>query len=255
MSVRSMSGLTGLAAVTLLTGCSGGPAQSSEVAISGTVTYRQRIALAPDAVVIVGVDDVSRADAPAVRIAEVVIPADGRQVPIPFELPVDQSKVEATSRYNLVAEIHVGTTRLYRNTTAMEIDPATSVSGVEVVVDQVGSEPAGDGLYGGTWNLVEIGGLALGSGTGRTPSISFDSAEARYTGSGGCNGFGGGFTLTGDSLSLGNAMSTLMACPDSVMKLEGEFHAALRAVSSLRLEGGELLLVDPAGRTVRFRRG
>ncbi len=254
MNAESVNGIAGLMMAVLMIGCGGGGAQSSDVVVSGSVTYRQRIALAPDAVVIVGVDDVSRADAPAVRIAEVMVPADGRQVPIPFELPIDQSKVEAGSTYHLVAEIHVGTVRLFRNTTAMAIDPAATASGIEIVVDQVGDAAAGGGIYGGTWNLIEIGGRALEDGSVRVPSISFDSTESRYTGNGGCNGYGGGFTLTGDSLSLGNAMSTLMACDDAVMKLEGEFHAALRSVTSFRLEGGELVLVGPADRALRFRR-
>src|SRR5690606_16058131 len=122
----------------------------SEVTISGTVTYLQRIALAPDAMVIVGVDDVSRADAPAVRIAEVLVPADGRQVPIPFDLSVDQSRVESGARYNLVAEIHVGTARLFRNTTAMAVDPSVNVSGVEILVQQMADDASGEGIYGGT---------------------------------------------------------------------------------------------------------
>lgn len=241
-------------AAALVAGCGGGSAPASDVVLSGTVTYLQRIALSPDAVVIVGVDDVSRADAPSTRIAEVVIPADGRQVPIPFELPVDRSRVDSTARYHLVAEIHVGTARLYRNTTAMPVDPSVSASGIEIRVDQIGDEPVAGGLYGGTWNLAELGGRTLAAETGRLPSISFDSAEARYTGSGGCNGYGGSFTRSGDSLSLGDAVSTLMACTDSVMKLEGEFHAELRKVTTFRIEGGQLVLAGPSGTLLRFSR-
>ena len=68
--------------------------------LSGTVTYRERIALTPDAVMEVKLLDVSRADAPAVTIAEQRIKLDGRQVPITFELPYDPNRISERSRYS-----------------------------------------------------------------------------------------------------------------------------------------------------------
>ena len=56
-----------------------------QVSVTGRVTYRQRIALPPDAVVVVRVLDVSRADAPSITVAEQRIPVE-HQVPIPFSL-------------------------------------------------------------------------------------------------------------------------------------------------------------------------
>jgi uncharacterized lipoprotein YbaY len=56
-----------------------------EASVSGTVTYRERMALTPDAFVTVQIQDVSLADAPASTIGEQVIRNPG-QVPIPFEV-------------------------------------------------------------------------------------------------------------------------------------------------------------------------
>ena len=61
------------------------PAAASESLpgmLSGTVTYLQRITLAPDAVVEVTLQDVSKADAPAEVISTQTIETQGAQVPI-----------------------------------------------------------------------------------------------------------------------------------------------------------------------------
>jgi putative lipoprotein len=78
-----------------------------QVVVSGRVTYRQRIALPPDAVVVVGVLDVSRADAPSQTIAEQRIEVE-HQVPIPFSLRVDADRLDPRHRYAVAARIEVG---------------------------------------------------------------------------------------------------------------------------------------------------
>lgn len=75
--------------------------------ITGTVTYRERIALPPSAVVKVQLVDVSRADAPAVVLGEQVIRSDGRQVPFVFEIAYDPKRIEARFTYAVQARIEV----------------------------------------------------------------------------------------------------------------------------------------------------
>ena len=62
--------------------------------VTGTVTYRERIALPPTAVIKVQLVDVSRADAPAIVLGEQVTQAAGKQVPFSFEIPFDPAKIE-----------------------------------------------------------------------------------------------------------------------------------------------------------------
>jgi putative lipoprotein len=76
--------------------------QSEEPAVTGTVAYLQRSALPADAVVNVQLQDVSVQDAPAKIVAEVKIPAEGKQVPIAFRIPY-------------AYRIHTGRLRDYRN--------------------------------------------------------------------------------------------------------------------------------------------
>ena len=61
--------------------------------VTGTVTYRERIALTPEATLIVSLEDVSLQDAPSVTIAERVIENPG-QVPIYFEIPYAAERIE-----------------------------------------------------------------------------------------------------------------------------------------------------------------
>src|SRR5512139_294870 len=87
----------------LLIGC--GKSSSDTPTVSGTVTYRQKIALPVDAVVTVTLEDVSRADAPADVMGQQMIETKGEQVPVPFAIPYDPSKIEENHNYNVRATI------------------------------------------------------------------------------------------------------------------------------------------------------
>jgi putative lipoprotein len=54
-----------------------GDAAGNEAVVTGSVSYRERIALPPDAVVKVQLSDVSRQDAPAPLIAETTVQPEG----------------------------------------------------------------------------------------------------------------------------------------------------------------------------------
>jgi len=78
---------------------------ASMVKVTGTVTYRERVALPPTAVITVRLVDVSRADAPAIVLGEQIMQAAGRQVPFPFEIPYDPARIEANYSYAVEARI------------------------------------------------------------------------------------------------------------------------------------------------------
>lgn len=81
------------------------PAASSFLDITGSVAYRHRIALPPDAILIVRVQDVARAGAPARQLAEQRIELGGRQVPIPFATTIDRDLIGKKSRITVSARI------------------------------------------------------------------------------------------------------------------------------------------------------
>jgi len=88
-----------------------GGATSAQV--SGTITYRERIALPPDAMVKVQLVDVSRADAPAVVLGEQLIEAAGKQVPLSFVIAYDPAGIDERMSYAVQVRIEAGDRLLF----------------------------------------------------------------------------------------------------------------------------------------------
>jgi uncharacterized lipoprotein YbaY len=80
---------------------------SMDGVLNGTVTYLARMALPPQAVIQVELQDVSRQDAPAPVLAEQHIMAEGKQIPFPFELRYDASQILPNHSYALRVRITV----------------------------------------------------------------------------------------------------------------------------------------------------
>ncbi|MGF1695978.1 YbaY family lipoprotein [Vibrio kyushuensis] len=75
--------------------------------ITGTVAYRERIALPENALVTVTLQDVSLADAPSVVIAKHRFETNGAQIPFNFDLAYDTNKIKTNHRYSVSARIEV----------------------------------------------------------------------------------------------------------------------------------------------------
>ena len=82
----------------------GVPAERT-VAVTGSIAYRERIALPPTAQIEVRLDDVSRADAPATNMATQSFASEGRQVPFAFTLTVDRADIDPRHSYAVSARI------------------------------------------------------------------------------------------------------------------------------------------------------
>lgn len=81
---------------------------SSFLDITGSVTYLARIALPPDAILTIKVEDVARADAAATVLAEQRYELAGAQVPIPFKLTLDRDLAGPRARLTISARIDIG---------------------------------------------------------------------------------------------------------------------------------------------------
>ena len=87
-----------------LAACATAP-DAGSVTLTGTATYRERIALPPDSRLVVTISDVSLADAPSTTIAETEVATAGRQVPLPFSLAYDPGRIEPRRTYAVSARI------------------------------------------------------------------------------------------------------------------------------------------------------
>jgi putative lipoprotein len=99
-----------------------GAVAAEEIALTGEVAYRERIALPPNAVLTVRLTDVSLADAPGAVIAEQKIEQAG-QVPIKFDLRYDPAVVQPKMNYALQARITVDDKLWFTTDQRYSVDP------------------------------------------------------------------------------------------------------------------------------------
>ncbi len=116
----------------------GGSPEGSQGRVTGTISYRQRIALTPRAVVEVKLLDVSRAGAKAVTIAEQTINPAGRQVPIAFDLGYDPRRINPRRRYSIRVRIRDRNKLLFQSSDLYLVITAGHPNKVDVVVKPVG---------------------------------------------------------------------------------------------------------------------
>ncbi len=236
-----------LIATTLSLGLPAGAAN-----VTGTVVYLERMALPPDAVLEVRLEDVSLADAPARTLGLSTNPQPG-QVPIPFSVQYDPASVQPGHRYAVRATLRVGdalwftTTRMY----PVLADPANTDAGT-IRVERVHAEPArvDRPLANTYWRLVTLDGQPVHfRGPGREPHLLLHVDAMRATGSGGCNTYTGTYQADGKKLSITSVASTMMACVDG-MEVESAFYAALAATNGYRTAGDSLTLTDASGKVL-----
>ena len=217
--------------------------------ITGTLTYRVRMALPPDAAIDVRLEDVSLADARAKVVAENVFAAAGKQVPIPFQLAYPAKELQPSHNYNVRARITEGDKLLFTTTQAYPVLTNGAPSTVVLVLQPAGAAPvqptiAPNSLRGTQWMLIELHGKPMATSGSNPAYLVLDPDQNRYSGSSGCNRISGTFQLNGNSLQLLGGAMTMMACPEPLMKQEQEFNQALTATGSFRIEAGVLELLD-----------
>lgn len=111
------------------------PAEATDT-VTGTLIYRERIALPPEATATVTLADASRADVPAITIAEQTISPTG-QVPIPFSLAFNPATISPRARYLVRGTITVGGTLLFTSTQAYPVITQGAPTDVEVLLQRV----------------------------------------------------------------------------------------------------------------------
>ena len=148
-----------------LTACGGAQqaAEQAEIAapgdsvVSGTVTYQDRSALPPGAIIAVELADVSIADAPATVLVTQTITVGDQQAPFPFELAYDPAAVNPAALYVVQARITVdGQLRYITQTIIPVITNGAPTSGVEVLVSPVLAEGAPGTLTGNVTYMERI---------------------------------------------------------------------------------------------------
>jgi putative lipoprotein len=223
------------------------PMAASAETVTGTAAYRERIALPPDAVLEVSLEDVSRADAPADLIGRATVDPAG-QVPIPFSISYDPARIVTGHRYSVRARITRQGELLFTSTSSYPVLTDGAPSEVAVALQKVGRPPVPDRALGETyWKLTRLGETPVQAAANqREASLVVHPGKGQVSGSGGCNRFSGSCNVDGSALTFGNLASTRMACAEG-MDQESAFLAALGKVRSWRVSGDRLELLDAGG--------
>lgn len=106
--------------------------------LSGEVSYREKIALRPGHRLTVELQDVSRADAPAILLGRWEAPVSG-QVPFAFSVSYDPQRVQPRSRYSLRAMLHDASGQLAWTTTQayLVLSDGAPTTGLELLLQRV----------------------------------------------------------------------------------------------------------------------
>ena len=92
------------------------------------------------------------------------------------------------------------------------------------------------------WKLIELDGKPVPDQVnGKEPFLMLHTSENRYSGTGGCNGVGGTFTLQNNGrIKFSQGMSTKMACEN--MEIENALTSVLITADNFSTNGTELSL-------------
>jgi uncharacterized lipoprotein YbaY len=219
-------------------------APGGDSVLTGSVTYLERIALLPGSVVEVRILDVSRQDVAADVIGETIITTQGENVPIPFSVSYDPTRIDERMTYAMSARILVGGELRWINTDHIPVlTNGNPTSGVEVLVHGVSGSSSDNtsgsvNLEGSTFRLASFNGKEIEQGRNYLLSFEDGSMSAKF-----CNNMGGNYNIQNGVLNA-TAFSTLMYCsePADLMEMESAFSSMLNSGANFSLSNHVLTL-------------
>lgn len=228
------------------------PAQAADITFSGSVAYRERMALPDDAALVVNLVSLPG----LARVAGAHAALGGKaSSPIQFTLNVRSDVLSAGGRYGLVAEIWSQGYPIFTNVQPVPVD-AAAPSGILIPVQHFTPPPhdvpqqvlppvaTPNPLLDVVWTVTSIGGDPVQPAGKVTLSIA---ADYRVGGSGGCNSYFAEADFTDPPLSFSPVAGTRTACDPAIMAQEARFFRALGATSGYELSADTLMLLDAAG--------
>jgi heat shock protein HslJ len=102
---------------------------------------------------------------------------------------------------------------------------------------------SGNALDGTSWLLVTLNGQPALQDT----TVTLNFADGTATGSDGCNRYTGGYAADSTNIKFGQLASTMMACPEPIMKQASAYLQALAQAATYKSSAKQLTLVDAGG--------
>jgi putative lipoprotein len=255
LSRRMRSAAIMIGVLAALGACAHQPRESlgEGATLTGTVAYRERVALPPDAIAEISLIDASVQDAAAQPVAKVTVQSEGKQVPLPFSLQYDPGKIDKRHLYIARATITSGGQLLFTTDQVRGVVTQGNPTNVDLVLARVDPEAAsasGD-LGGSSWVLEDLNGAGVVEGT----HVTLDFAEkGRATGNGSCNRYFSTVDISGSSIRFGAVGATRMACATAISLQEVKYFEALEAAHRFTIESGTLSIYGSGSKPLRFTR-
>jgi len=190
-----------------------------------------------------------------VLLADTTVRAEGRQVPLPFEIRFEPARAEATHTYALKAVIKSADGQeLFTSGDSTFVITQGHPSRVDLVLNRGGGGGGGGsgGLAGSSWVLEDL----AGAGVVDRVQATLDFTEpGRVVGNASCNRFFGSVEIAGATIRIGSLGATKMACAEAINNQEMKYMKALENAERFTLEGTTLqVFVKGADKPLRFTR-
>ena len=257
---RAGAGLVGLMVLAVPFAIFGqnAPADDAAGTVTGTATYRERIAMPKNAVFEATLADVSKMDAPAEVIGRALMENPGNP-PYHFSISYDPRGIVENHAYAVRATIKIDDQLAFTSDTSYPV--VTNGHGKEVnlvlksaragtTTGESFQSHKGIPLESTTWKLTRLGAKDVTAGESqRAPYIVLQSADHHVAGSGGCNRLSGTYRVEKQTIHFGPIASTMMACA-SGMDTEKEFMQALDAARKWKIQDGTLEFSGEDGKSL-----
>lgn len=231
-------------------------ARGQQATVTGSVAYRERVALPPDATMDIHlyesprVTDASGDSVPQLiggggEIASATVSAEGRQVPLPFTLRYDPARIRKDRLYVLSASIKGADGEvLFTSSIHRSVITQGNPSHVDLVLSRPIEPTAITIVVGSKWILEELNGTPVLDDA--APTLEFPE-QGKAAGFGSCNRFFGTVNISGSSISFGALGSTRMACGTAISLQEVDYFGALESAHRFTIEsatrGGVVLSI------------
>lgn len=231
-----------------------GAASSGAVAetktLDVTVTYRERIALPPDARLDLRLMEASGTRQGTPLIASQVFAMTA--VPKTVSLNYDAELIDTAGAYTITATIWSGNRQLFRTDPPHAVFGEKGAGPVDIVLKMPADDPAGEAvpntITGVEWAVTEMFGMPWPNENPATLAID---ADAKVSAFGGCNRLTGQAVLAYGSVRFPpNFAATMMACPAPLEENERRFIQALSQVVGYVRYGSGMVMTDAQGRGI-----
>ena len=208
------------------------------------MTYRERIALSPEAELDVRLLDISMADGRSQTIARRTFPNPG-QVPLQFTLEYDPAEIDQRMSYAVRAVIRDQNGLMFTTDTVYPVLTRGANDVAELVLVKVARDPRSRpdaSLTETYWKLVAIGETPYRmspKSQQREPHLKLHIQNNLVEGHSSCNQFTGQYELEHGRIVFGALAVTMRACADDY-DAERRFLQGLDDMDRFEIEGDEL---------------